>query len=105
MGKKQSNPNPPAGHSHIEEHISLLGRNVKDKITGVEGIVDSVAFDLYGCVQASINAGLTKDGAFKEHRWFDVSRLTVFKTKRVMEVPDFITGTIAEGEHGPAWKN
>lgn len=73
----------------MKSHFDLLGRKVKDKVTGAEGIVDSICFDLYGCVQATMNTGFDKEGKRKDSYWFDVKRLEVLTKKPVMEVPDF----------------
>jgi hypothetical protein len=94
--------------SHIEEHLNLLGWEVADRVTGYSGVVTSVSFDLYGCIQAVVQPphdsvlGNTPDG-----RWFDVSRLQVLPDRlRIMPVPayDFTPATIAKGGHGPAEK-
>ena len=34
----------------IKEAINMLGRKAKDRVTGFEGVISSVSFDLYGCV-------------------------------------------------------
>ena len=34
--------------------LKLLGLKVKDKVTGFTGIITSVSFDLYGCIQVII---------------------------------------------------
>jgi hypothetical protein len=75
----------------MKQHLDLLGVNVTDKITGVSGIVDSICFDLYGCVQASVRRGLDKEGKPHEAHWYDVKRLVVTDPMavRVMEPPDF----------------
>ncbi len=89
---------------NIEKHFKLLGMRVEDKVTGLTGVVDSIAFDLYGCIQAILNPGLDKDLKQRECRWFDVSRLRVIEREPVMTVPDFEFGSIAEGKQGPADK-
>jgi hypothetical protein len=74
----------------MQKHMSLLGMHVKDQITNLDGVVESVCFDLYGCVQASVRrTGIDKDGKLYEGYWFDVKRLVVKSTKPVMAVPDF----------------
>lgn len=73
----------------IKETIDLLGLQAEDKITGTTGIIDSVCFDLYGCVNASLTPRTNKDGELPSARWFDVARLKVTKGKRVMAVPTF----------------
>lgn len=87
---------------YVKKHISLLGKRVKDKVTGKKGVVSSVAFDLYGCIQAIVNPGLNKDGKLEESLWFDVSRLQVLSEKPVMEIPNYDFGPQAEGLKGAA---
>jgi hypothetical protein len=47
---------------NVRQHLTILGKKAKDKITGVEGIITSISFDLYGCIQASIDRGVNKEG-------------------------------------------
>jgi hypothetical protein len=88
----------------IKKHLDLLGFRVEDKVTGMEGVVASISFDLYGCVQAIVNPGMTKDGKLADSVWFDVNRLKVTSKKPVMEVPNFDYGLQAEGKQGAAEK-
>jgi hypothetical protein len=46
----------------VKQQLLLLGYRVRDKVTGMTGVVSSISFDLYGCVQAIVNRGLDKDG-------------------------------------------
>ena len=55
----------------IKEHLEMLGYRVRDKVTGYEGVVTTIGFDLYGCIQATINPGVGKDG--KSTAWGVVS--------------------------------
>lgn len=84
----------------IQASLEFLGYPVKDKVTGQTGVVTTIGFDLYGCVQAIVHPGQDKDGKLLDPLWFDVKRLE--KTgKRVMAAPSFAsikTGT----EQGPA---
>jgi hypothetical protein len=89
---------------NIKKHLGLLGLKVEDKVTGLTGIVSSVSFDLYGCIQAVINPGLDKDGNQRPSHWYDVFRLTIINEKPVMNTPNFDYGTVSEGRHGPAEK-
>lgn len=75
--------------SRKSNYLALLGYRVKDKVTGVEGVIESVCFDLYGCVVATVNRGIDKDGAPTESRWYDVKRLMVTSAEPVMLPPDF----------------
>lgn len=88
----------------IQQHIDKLGRKAKDKVTGFKGVVSSVSFDLYGCIQAVVTPPATKDGKCEDGRWFDIQRLEIEDSKRVMEVPDYDNGYIAEGRKGPCEK-
>ena len=88
----------------IKKHLNLLGLKVKDKITGFTGIVTSVSFDLYGCIQAIVNPGMDRDGKQKDSHYFDVNRLKIVSSKPVMDLPNFDFGSIAEGKKRPAEK-
>jgi hypothetical protein len=88
----------------LREHVEKLGFKAKDKVTGVSGVITTVCFDLYGCVQAAITPPVEPGGDVKETRWFDVARLEVTDTERVMDVPDFSKGYVAEGKKGAAEK-
>lgn len=73
----------------MHKSFELLGRKCRDVISGIEGVVDSICFDLYGCIQGAMRPeGLTDKGELKESRWFDVKRL-VPMGDAVMAVPDF----------------
>jgi len=74
----------------IEKSVDYLGKKVKDKITGRKGIVTSVCFDLYGCIQVVINGQKTNEkGEESTWGWIDINRLEVLKDKKIMERPDF----------------
>jgi len=74
----------------IEQHLELLGTHMKDCVTGLEGMVDTVAFDAYGCVQASLRAKAKEDGTLPEAYWFDVKRL-IQSGKRIIAMPPHFT--------------
>jgi len=89
----------------IAKHLALLGKRVADKVTGYTGVIESVSFDLYGCVKVVINPGLDKDHKLGESRWFDVSRVDVLPDPAVMDPPDWLGDTAqARGEQGAAEK-
>jgi len=89
---------------NLKKHLDLLGMKVKDRITGFNGVVATVGFDLYGCVQAIVNPGLDEKGDIRESRWFDVNRLIVTDTEPVMDRPNFewTPQSISEAGKGPA---
>ena len=89
--------------SKITDHIGLLGKKAVCKVTGFKGVITSVSFDLYGCLQAVVTAPAKKDGTLGDGHWFDVGRLTV-TGKPVMDIPDFTEGTLTEFRKGPAEK-
>lgn len=89
---------------NIKKHLDLLGLRVQDKVTGFKGVVTSITFDLYGCVQSLVNPGIDKQGKTQEQSWFDVNRLIVLKSTPVMDRPNFDFGPVAEGRQGSAEK-
>ena len=87
----------------IKKHLDLLGHRVKDRVSDFEGVVISMSFDLYGCIQADVRpTKLDKDGKIVMGSWFDVSRLKVLSKKPLMDAPNFEWGNVAEGKKGPA---
>lgn len=74
----------------MQKHLDWLGWKVRDKATGFTGIVSTVGFDLYGCIQGIVVPEVVVDkasGAQKpgEAQWFDLTRLEKVSKKRVME--------------------
>lgn len=67
--------------------IKMLGNSVRDKVTNFEGIVTSISFDLYGCIQALVNPGMDNDGKLQEQCWLDIGRLEVVLKEPVMNNP------------------
>lgn len=88
----------------IKKHIALLGHEVEDRVTNFKGVVISMSFDLYGCIQADVRPKEVKkdDGTPKQGYWMDVSRLKVITEKPLMDPPNFDYGDIAKGKKGPA---
>jgi hypothetical protein len=91
---------------NLKKHLDFLGLHVEDRVTGFKGVVATIGFDLYGCIQAIVNPGATKDGELRESKWFDVSRLRIIDSKPVMDRPNFewTPEEISAGLHGPAEK-
>lgn len=87
------------------KHFDLLGMKATDVVTGFKGVVETISFDLYGCVQVVLKPLFVAGGKAEDGRWFDVSRLKVSSKKPVMDVPNFFDGgPVAEGFKGPAEK-
>jgi hypothetical protein len=84
--KPEPPPAPPLKGKHMTD-LQLLGLKVKDKVTGCVGIVESISYDLYGCVQAVVKPPVDEKGAIVDGRWFDVSRLEVLDLTPVMAIP------------------
>jgi len=87
-----------------ERHIELLGFKATDKITGFSGVIDSVCFDAYGYIQISLKPPMKKDGEIPQGYWFDVTRLKVDMSERVVEMPNFYEGYVSEGRKGVSVK-
>lgn len=90
----------------LQKHLSLMGLVVEDKVTGLTGVVSSISFDLYGCIQAAITPKSTEDGTIPNSRWFDICRLKIINENPVMDLPNFMTEN-EKGEiylKGPAEK-
>lgn len=74
----------------MKKHFDTLGRRAIDKVTRFEGIITSLSFDLYGCVQYALSPPIDKDGKYQDSgRWFDAHRLDVLMDDPVMTPPDF----------------
>lgn len=75
----------------MEQYIKrLLGHKVKDRVTGFEGTVTSVSFDLFGCVQCIVTPEHNKkEGKTPDSYWFDEKRVEVLSKDPVMSIPAF----------------
>ena len=71
----------------LESYTEILGLKGKDKITGLEGVLTSVSFDLYGCIQVVLHPGLDDKGKFHDSTWFDINRIELLPDSRVMKPP------------------
>jgi len=88
----------------MEQYFDFLGRKGRDAVTGYEGVVSSLSFDLYGCVQVVMTGKSSDDGKIDGGHWFDIARIEILDTTPVMAPPDFSKGYIAEGRKGAAEK-
>jgi len=86
------------------KHIELLGFKAKDKVTGAEGVIASISFDAYGCIQADVRPPMKENGEIPNGYWFDITRLKIDKSERVVDLPNFYEGYVAEGRKGASDK-
>ena len=89
--------------SITDQYLNLLGKPVRDKVRGMAGVVTSICFDLYGCVQAAIAAPMDKDGKLPDVIWHDVQRLEI-TGETIMPSPDFKQQLLQAGPAGAAEK-
>lgn len=88
----------------VKQHLQLLGTMQKDVVSEIEGMVSSISFDAYGCVQAVLSRKANKKtGEIPDGRWVDVKRLRDLGKDRVMQVPAFAEMPVG-AEAGPAEK-
>ncbi|MDY6957648.1 MAG: hypothetical protein SVK08_00690 [Halobacteriota archaeon] len=73
----------------VEGELQKLGYKGKDKVTGMQGVITSISFDLYGCNQVLLNPGLDKDGKPRDAGWYDSNRIEVISKDPIMNQPDF----------------
>ena len=106
MSKKRENPKPSKfiDYFSLTQHLTLLGFKVRDKVTKVEGVVTSICFDLYGCIQACIDRGVDKEGKQLASGWYDIARIKIIGKTPVMEPPNFENIPASHGKKGPADK-
>ena len=89
---------------NIKKHLDMLGLRVEDRVTGFKGVIATVGFDLYGCIQAVVNPGIGTDGKLQDSQWFDIGRLWILNPEPVMPIPEFdwTPQVLSEGGKGPA---
>lgn len=87
---------------NIDKYMELLGHRAEDKVTGMKGVITSLNFDLYGCIQVTLNPGMDKEGKMRDSLWFDVARMKITSSKPVMDVPDFGEKEPEKYDKGPA---
>ncbi len=73
----------------MKKKIEILGKHVKDKVTGFKGVATSISFDLYGCIQLVITPYADKENKNGDGNWYDIGRIKILDHKRVLDIPDF----------------
>lgn len=90
---------------NMTPYLDALGYEAKDVVTGSEGVITSVTFDLYGCIQYLVTPKITKDGKKEDSWWCDVNRMEIFKDRsRTMTPPPFRPVESRHLVNGPADK-
>ena len=51
------------------------GDEVRDELTGFEGVITAQTFNIIGCVQYAVEAKVTKDSSESKIYWLDEDRL------------------------------
>lgn len=94
----------------LEAHLDVLGRAGRDRVTGFEGVITSISFDLYGCIQVAVCPPVDKEGKLLDGKWMDIHRVAIGE-ERSMPVPNFVTSatpvfgaTPQMHQHGPTEK-
>jgi hypothetical protein len=67
---------------------SLLGKKVKDKVSGFTGIVTGRHEFLAGCTRYSVQPEVDKDGKLPEVQTFDDPQLEIVKEKKIKTTGD-----------------
>lgn len=93
--------------SIMAEAFNMLGTKVKDKITGFSGVVTSLNFDLFGCIQVFVTPKYNKESTNPHTgHYFDICRLEC--SSRIMDVPQFNKVPRSQDDlyqHGPVIKS
>ena len=82
-----------------------LGDRVKDRISGLKGIVTGVTYFLYGCTRMTLQPEEAKDGKPADGFWVDEPQLELVKKGIVRPTHPALQATPAEQpvprRHGP----
>jgi hypothetical protein len=90
----------------LEKSLEFLGYRATDLITDMEGVITSISFDLYGCVQGvlTVKQKVDSDKPIGLH-WVHLGRLKITSKTPVIPPPNFFgVNESAKGNTGPANK-
>ena len=73
----------------MQNYLRVLGLKVRDRVTGFDGVVSSVSFDLYGCVMCVVTPPAKAGEKKADSEWFDHKRLEILGKEPVMAVPSY----------------
>ncbi len=65
---------PPEGIDSRDVDISL-GNEVTDRVTGIEGVVTTITYQMYNCPRVAINPTRENDAYSNDREWFDLPRV------------------------------
>ena len=91
-------PQFPKGYEGAD--FEIFACKAKHKVSGFEGIITGMSFDLYGCIQVSVSPQVDETGKRSDGFWFDLNSIEILDKTPVMKVPDFLTGFVSEGKKG-----
>ena len=80
---------------NIQQAIDkFIGKKIKDKVSGMSGVVVSVTYFLNGCIRLSIQPPIDKDGKMRDERWFDIQQIELVEkpAEKPVEVERSATG-------------
>jgi len=81
---------------------TVLGKKARERVTLATGVITSINFDLYGCVQALLKPPVGEDGKQIPSAWWDIKRLVISTEPAVMHCPDFTVGPLEQmPDNGP----
>lgn len=64
----------------------LLGKKVKDKVTGLLGIATQKIIYMNGCIQYSIQPKKIVDGVPVDAKWYDEEQVELVNKKKTVKV-------------------
>ncbi len=87
----------------MKNHLELLGYKVRDSVSGIEGVVSSICFDISGCIQGAVKLPAGKDGKMGESYWVDLKQLEKVSKWPVTAVStyDVVPGSQAKPAFSP----
>lgn len=69
----------------------MMGFEVKDRITGLTGVVTGITTYISGCSQALVNPRIVENGKMAESVWIDVQRLELLSGTAVVVLDNGVT--------------
>lgn len=86
----------------VTDFTIAQGSEVRDRITGFNGLVTGRCQYITGCNQYLVQPSTNEKGEFVEARWFDENRLVIDSWMRKTELADLIGASADDGPDVPA---